>query len=155
ASQQIKKAIATVARERGSVLLVGPIGTGKHVAATALHRLSGDGPWTRVNCAAVPDDDAPRTARGTLFLDEVSDLTPASQRAMLGLIEETELRVIAAASAPLGEELRPNLRALLSDWVLHLPPLSARRADILALWDHFLAVEHPDQPVKPRATAFS
>jgi transcriptional regulator with GAF, ATPase, and Fis domain len=89
---------------------------------------------------------------GTLFLDEIGDLMPQVQTKLLRVLQEStiqplgattrrkvDVRVVAATHADLAESgFRRDLYARIGDWVLHLPPLAARRADILVLFDHFL-----------------
>jgi DNA-binding NtrC family response regulator len=93
-----------------------------------------------------------QSSGGTLFLDEVGELPPTLQAKLLRTLEdgciqplgggapvEIDLRVVAATNADLGENgFRTDLLARLEDWVLHLFPLTRRRADIIPLWEHFL-----------------
>ena len=89
---------------------------------------------------------------GTLFLDEIGDM-PQSLQAMLlrvledgivqpiaGRPEKVDLRVVAATNRAVDERsgFRQDLFARLADWMLRLPPLARRRADILTLWGQFL-----------------
>lgn len=92
---------------------------------------------------------------GTLFLDEVGDLPAELQPKLLRALETSsvqplggtrpvpvDLRVVAATHRTLhAEDFRQDLLARLCDWVLHLPALAERKADIPALWRHFLAEE--------------
>ena len=93
-----------------------------------------------------------QSSGGTLFLDEVGELPATLQAKLLRTLEdgfiqplgggppvEIDLRVVAATNADLEENgFRSDLLARLGDWVLHLFPLTQRRADIMPLWDHFL-----------------
>jgi transcriptional regulator of acetoin/glycerol metabolism len=161
-----------VARSETAVLVLGETGTGKEVVARAIHRLSGRrGPLVAVNCGALPPTlleaqlfghvrgafsgavgDSPgllRTADGgTLLLDEVGDLPPLSQAALLRALQEHEivpvggvrpikvdLRVVAATHRPLARlvargEFRGDLFARLSGFTFAIPSLRARREDI-------------------------
>jgi hypothetical protein len=179
AAERVRRALATVALAHGSVLLLGPTGSGKEVAARAIHRLSGRaGPWVPVNCAAIPQEIAEaeffgykrgaftgavadrdgffvQASGGTLFLDEVGDLPVPLQAKLLRVLEDgfvqslgggpprrVELRVVAATHVDLDRVgFRRDLLARLGDWTLHLPSLSERRVDILALWEHFVREE--------------
>ncbi|MBI2374814.1 MAG: sigma 54-interacting transcriptional regulator [Deltaproteobacteria bacterium] len=179
AAARLRASLETVARARGSVLLLGATGTGKEVAARAIHRLSNSGAaaWVPVNCAAIPSEIAEaelfghrrgaftgatadreglfaRAAGGTLFLDEVGDLPLPLQAKLLraledgtiqplgGQLQTVDTRVLAATHLDLDEStFRKDLYARLGDWVLHIPPLTDRRADILTLWEHFLRIE--------------
>lgn len=94
-----------------------------------------------------------RASGGILFLDEIGNLYPEGQQVLLRALESQEvvplkgttvkvdLRVIAATNADLagGGEFRSDLFHRLAGFVLHLPPLSQRRADVLELFHHFMA----------------
>jgi DNA-binding NtrC family response regulator len=165
-----------------SVLLIGESGTGKELTAEALHRLSprARGPFVAVNCAEIQDSLAEsllfghekgsftgaerahegyfRAAhRGTLFLDEVTELARSIQPKLLRALErhqvtpvgstrplDIDLRIIAATNRDLvadinRDEFRGDLFFRLADLTIHLPPLRERREDILPIllsaWD--------------------
>jgi pSer/pThr/pTyr-binding forkhead associated (FHA) protein len=164
--------VQRVADSRTSILLGGDTGTGKEVVARRIHALSGrQGPFVAVNCAALPEAlvesqlfghvrgafsgalrDEPGLVRassgGTLLLDEVGDLAPRAQAALLRVLQESEvlpvgatrpvpvdLRVIAATHRRLdtlveSREFRADLFARLSGFSFVLPALHARRPDI-------------------------
>ncbi len=161
-----------LARSDVSVILFGETGTGKELLARALHALSGrEGRFVAVNCGALPVDlvetqlfghmrgaftgairDEPgmvRTAHGgTLLLDEVDELAPGAQVALLRFLQEkqvlpvgsaravqVDVRVIAATQAALSDlaergAFRPDLLARLDGFAYTLRPLRDRREDL-------------------------
>jgi len=170
-----------VARVDGTVLVTGESGTGKELAARAIHFAGPrkDGPFVVVNCGAIPRDlieseffghskgaftDAKTETtgkfelahRGTIFLDEIGDLSQDAQVKLLRALGEREIvkvggtktipvdvRVIAATNKRLDEEIRQGrFREDLFFWLavlsIHLPPLRERREDIPLLCEHFL-----------------
>src|SRR5271156_4695340 len=170
-----------VATSRASVLLVGETGTGKEVIARNIHRLSPreDGPYVRVNCGALSESLLEselfghikgaftgavdnKTGRfeaahgGTIFLDEISSMSPKLQVKLLRVLQEKEFervgesrtirvdtRVIAATNQYLEDEIiagrfRDDLYYRLNVVPIHLPPLRERRTDIPALVRFFL-----------------
>src|SRR5947199_3213754 len=170
-----------VAPTRASVLLVGETGTGKELVARAIHTLSdrADGPYVRVNCGALSESLLEselfghvkgaftgaidnKTGRfeaahgGTIFLDEISSMSPKLQVKLLRVLQEREFervgesrtirvdtRVIAATNQFLEDEIeagrfRDDLYYRLNVWPIYLPPLRERREDIAALARHFL-----------------
>jgi DNA-binding NtrC family response regulator len=174
-AQAIRSSLGTVAQEAGNVLVLGSTGTGKELAAQAIHALSDrTGDIVATNCAAIPKDLAEselfghvkgaftgadssrdgyfvRADGGTLFLDEVGELPEPVQAKLLRVLEtgevtpvgasasvKVDVRVVAATLRNLSETaFRKDLFARLGDWVLRLPDLKDRRADILTLFDHF------------------
>jgi len=172
---------ARAAAADGAVLITGERGTGKALLAQAMHRFSrrGDGAFVAVDCDAAPDlfspdqgsspradEPAPipgdpqslwRSAnRGTLLLEEICALSPASQSQLLtrllprngngsagqGQDQVTDVRVMATSCAPIeravGEgRFRGELLQRLKGAVITLPPLRERAEDIPALVTHF------------------
>ncbi|HET6763899.1 MAG TPA: sigma-54 dependent transcriptional regulator [Longimicrobiaceae bacterium] len=171
----------TVAPSDSTVLISGESGTGKEVLANYIHRLSprADGPFVSINCGALPESlleselfghtrgsftGAVRdkqglfvaAAGGTFFLDEVGEMSPATQVKLLRVLQEREVipvgateavpvdvRIIAATNRDLDEEIRrggfrSDLFYRLNVITLHLPPLRDRADDIPTLADYFL-----------------
>lgn len=129
AARSLRRRLAALAPETAAVLLLGETGTGKEIAARALHELSGrPGDFVAVNCGALPLDLAEsllfghiagafsgahraqlgffRAAdRGTLFLDEIGDLPLPLQPKLLRLLEERAVTPVGATS-PIASEVR-------------------------------------------------
>ena len=181
AMRKIFEQLRRVAPYRSTVLLSGESGTGKELVANAIHQASGRAmqPFVAVNCGALPeslaaaelfghakgafsDATAPRAGLfesahlGTLFLDEVSDLSPAVQVQLLRLLQDGEVRrlgetqgrpvdvrVVAASRQPLESlvregRFREDLFYRLGVVSVHLPPLRERSEDIPLLVEHFV-----------------
>ncbi len=175
------KAIGRVANQRIPVLIRGESGTGKELVARALvdNGNRADKPFMSINCAAIPEAlleselfghergaftgaDKRRIGRfeqchgGTIFLDEIGDMSPLIQGKVLRLLQEqtfervgsneqiqTDVRIIAATHRPLEEmvkngEFRQDLLYRLNSYTIQLPPLRERRDDIPALLEYFL-----------------
>lgn len=173
--------LPNIAESESSVLIQGPSGSGKELFARAIHNLSGRAkhPFIAINCGALPDtlleselfgykkgaftdakqDKPGRFALakgGSLFLDEVDSLSPATQVKLLRVLQEKEyeplgatspvksdVRIIAATKANLAQlvedgKFRDDLYFRLNIVLLELPPLKERRDDIPLLIDHFL-----------------
>jgi two-component system, NtrC family, response regulator AtoC len=179
--QDIYKVVGRVSRSDATVLISGETGTGKELVATVLHRNStySAGPLIKVNCAALPETlleselfghekgaftgaVAQRKGRfelahkGTIFLDEVGEMTLATQKKLLRVLQEREFervggtttvkvdtRVVAATNKDLPREIelgnfREDLYYRLNVIALELPPLRERLSDIPLLVEHFL-----------------
>ena len=181
AMQNVFDMIAQVSRSDATVLIRGESGTGKELVAHAIHYNShrSSKPFIKVNCAALPETVieselfghekgaftsaiATRKGRfemangGTIFLDEIGDLSPTTQVKLLGVLQEkefervggnetirTNVRVIAATNRDLEAEMginqfREDLYYRLNVFPIHIPPLRERKSDILLLSDHFI-----------------
>ena len=181
AMQAIYKTIGRVAASDATVLITGETGTGKELIATLLHRKStyARGPLIKVNCAALPETlleselfghekgaftsaIAQRKGRfeladkGSIFLDEIGEMTLGTQKKLLRVLQEREFervggsatvkidtRVIAATNKHLPSEIaehrfREDLYYRLNVISIHLPPLRERKEDIPMLVEHFL-----------------
>ncbi len=187
--EKIDKVGATPAR----VLITGENGTGKELVARALHRKSARAskPFVEVNCAAIPGElieselfghmkgsftgaisDRPgkfeQANRGTLFLDEVGDMSLAAQAKVLRVLQDNvitriggskpvsvDVRVIAATNKSLEGEIaagrfREDLYYRLNVVPIHVPPVRERREDIPLLAQHFVTMLSSREGITPR-----
>jgi len=178
---EVYRLAARAAATHATVLLLGETGTGKELIARAIHHGSAraEGPFIAVDCTALPEalfeselfghergafTGAVTTKRGllenarggTVFLDEIGDLSPALQAKLLRALQEREIRrvgagetipvdvrVISATNRDLQRrveagEFREDLYYRLRVVTIALPPLRARREDIPLLAQHFL-----------------
>jgi two-component system response regulator HydG len=179
--QEVLELAETVATTDSTVLISGESGTGKEVVARYIHELSrrSEGPFLSINCGALPeslleselfghvkgsftgavkDRDGLLVAAsgGTFFMDEIGEMSPATQVKLLRAIQEREVipvgatkaltvdvRLVAATNRDLEAEIhrgtfRSDLYYRLNVIQLHLPPLRERREDIALLAHHFL-----------------
>ena len=178
----IKQFIHKVAASESNVLILGETGTGKEMVAEQVHRRGArrGKPFICVNCSAIPDGlleselfgyekgaftgavsaregKLAQAHQGTLFFDEIGDMSVVSQAKILRVIESKEVyrlggnrptrvdvRIIAATNRNLEQlmsedRFRTDLYFRLNVARIELPPLRERRADIPLLLDHFLS----------------
>jgi two-component system nitrogen regulation response regulator NtrX len=181
ALERVREAIKRSAPTNATVLITGESGTGKELVARAIHTNSqrARGPFVQVNCAAIPEDlieselfghekgsftgatakqigKFEQAHRGTIFLDEVGDMSARTQAKVLRVLQEGEVervgsqatikvdvRVIAATNKDLKSEIdggtfREDLFFRLSVIPIHTPALRERREDIEPLISHFV-----------------
>ena len=187
--EKIEKVAATPAR----VLITGENGTGKELVARALHRVSprASKPFVEVNCAAIPGElieselfghmkgsftgaisdragKFEQANKGTLFLDEVGDMSLAAQAKVLRVLQDNvitrigsakpvsvDVRVIAATNKTLENEIsagkfREDLYYRLNVVPIHVPPIRERREDIPMLAQYFAATLSAREGIPPR-----
>ncbi|HNZ65061.1 MAG TPA: sigma 54-interacting transcriptional regulator [Paludibacter sp.] len=179
--KQVMEMVHQVSPLNSPVLLLGETGTGKELIANAIHNLSPrrNGPFIKVNCGAIPESlmDSElfghekgaftgalfqkrgrfeRADGGTIFLDEIGELTPGAQIRLLRVIQEKEfervggtqthkvdIRIITATHRNLevmmsDGKFREDLYFRLKVFPIVIPPLRERSADIPALVQHFV-----------------
>ncbi len=187
--EKTEKVAATPAR----VLITGENGTGKELVARALHRMSprASKPFVEVNCAAIPGElieselfghmkgsftgaisdragKFEQANKGTLFLDEVGDMSLAAQAKVLRVLQDNvitriggakpisvDVRVIAATNKTLENEIaagkfREDLYYRLNVVPIHVPPIRERREDIPMLAQYFAATLSAREGIPPR-----
>jgi two-component system NtrC family response regulator len=181
AMQQVFQLIGRVADSGSTVLITGESGTGKELVARAIHRRSARAqkPFVPINCVAIPEElleselfghvkgaftGASQTRQGrfelanlgTIFLDEIGDMSPRLQGKLLRVLQEkviepvgsnrcrkVDVRIVAATNADLAARVREgkfreDLFYRLNVVPIELPPLRERKEDIPLLVEHFL-----------------
>jgi DNA-binding NtrC family response regulator len=181
ALREIRAAVGTIASTDSNLLITGETGTGKELVAELIHRNSprAQKPFVCINCAAIPDtlleselfgyERGSFTGAyssnkgklkfgdgGTIFFDEIGDMSPHAQAKILRVIESREVqrlggqrniplnvRFIAASNRDLErsvseEKFRKDLYFRLNVASIHLPPLRERKEDIPFLSDHYI-----------------
>ena len=179
----VKKLIEKISPTNAKVLILGPNGSGKELVARQIHSnsLRSDGPFIEVNCAAIPSElieselfghikgsftsaHKDRTGKfeaannGTIFLDEIGDMSMSAQSKVLRAIQENKIqkvgsekdiyvdtRVIAATNKNISElisenKFREDLYHRISVIELNVPPLNDRKDDIPILIEHFISL---------------
>lgn len=183
AMKKVNSLIERVAQTDANVLILGENGTGKEVVARAIHRLSkrNNNPFVKVDLGAIPetlfeselfghkkgaftDAKEDRTGRieaansGTLFFDEIGNLSPHLQSKLLSVLQNkqvvrigsniarnVDLRLISATNMPLhemsqGSTFRKDLLYRINSVEIILPPLRERMEDIALLAEHYLQI---------------
>ncbi|MGD8307040.1 MAG: sigma-54 dependent transcriptional regulator [Ignavibacteria bacterium] len=181
AMKKVFKMLDNIAGAESTIIIQGESGTGKELIARAIHRNSkrSENPMIKVNCAAMNDNLLESELfghekgaftgavnrrkgrfeladKGTIFLDEVADISPAMQVKLLRVLQEGEfervggeqtiksdVRIISASNKDLQKEVsngnfREDLFYRLSVVPITLPPLREREGDIILFVDHFL-----------------
>jgi two-component system, NtrC family, nitrogen regulation response regulator NtrX len=179
----LREQVAMAAPTNGRVLIFGENGTGKELVARNIHEMSRrrTGPFVEVNCAAIPEDlieselfghvrgaftgaVADRRGKfelahgGTIFLDEIADMSLKTQAKVLRVLQEqimepvggsnrikVDARVLAATNKDLTSEIRAgrfreDLYFRLNVVPIFVPPLRDRQEDIPLFADHFMAL---------------
>ncbi|MBE0541054.1 MAG: sigma-54-dependent Fis family transcriptional regulator [Verrucomicrobia bacterium] len=198
AMQQVFKLIGQLAASDATALVTGESGTGKELVARAIyhHSQRSQRPFLAVNCAAIPEQlleselfghergaftgatnqrigKFEQCHRGTIFLDEIGDMTPPTQTKILRVLQsgtfervggntpiKVDARVIAATNKPLEQavaarQFREDLFYRLNVVRIHIAPLRERREDIPLLVNYFLKRLAPDQTQPPKSVATS
>ena len=179
--KNVKSLIEKIAPTNAKVLILGPNGSGKELVARQIHTnsLRSDGPFIEVNCAAIPSElieselfghikgsftsahkdrigKFEAANEGTIFLDEIGDMSLSAQSKVLRAIQENKIqkvgsdkdiyvdtRVIAATNKNITELIKSNkfredLYHRISVIELNVPPLNDRKPDIPLLIDYFI-----------------
>src|ERR671910_3615805 len=196
AMAQLREQVAMAAPTNGRVLIYGANGTGKELVARSIHALSRrrNGPFVEVNCAAIPEElieselfghvkgaftgavaDKPgrfeQANTGTIFLDEIGDMSLKTQAKVLRVLQEqvmervdgtqrikVDVRVLAATNKDLPAEIRAgrfreDLYFRLNVIPIHVPPLRDRPGDVAVLADHFMAMLAAEDGKRPKRLA--
>lgn len=196
AIEKVRQMIERVAPTDARVLITGANGTGKEVVAHLLHEQShrANAPLVEVNCAAIPSElieselfghekgaftsavkqrigKFEQADRGTIFLDEIGDMSLAAQTKVLRVLQENELsrvgsdktirvnvRVFAATNKDLKQEIekgnfREDLYHRLNVIPIHVPSLDERKEDIPLLVSHFSALISAEQGIPTKRFA--
>ena len=201
AMQRVFETIQMVAKNDLTVLITGESGTGKDLTARAIHALSlrNKGPYVAVNCPTVPENILEselfgykkgafthatqnriglfqEAQGGTIFLDEIGDVSPSIQTKLLRVLQEKEIkplgdarsiqvdvRILASTNQDLKakirrQEFREDFFYRLNVLPIHLPPLRERVEDIALLTNHFLEkhcteLNKPHKSVSPELMA--
>jgi len=198
AMQQVFKLIGQLAATDATALVTGESGTGKELVARAIYHHShrSQQPFLAVNCAAIPEQlleselfghergaftgatmqrigKFEQCDKGTIFLDEIGDMTPPTQTKILRVLQSgtfervggntpirVDVRIIAATNKPLEQavatrQFREDLFYRLNVVRIHIPPLRERREDIPLLVNYFLKKLAHDQKQPPKSVATS
>jgi len=191
--EKVRMMIERVAPTDARVLITGDNGTGKEVVARLLFEQSNrsEGPYVEVNCAAIPSElieselfghekgsftsafkqrigKFEQADGGTIFLDEIGDMSLSAQTKVLRVLQESELtrvgsdksikvnvRVLAATNKNLKKEIengnfREDLFHRLNVIPIHVPTLEERKEDIPILVSHFTELICSEQGIQPK-----
>jgi two-component system nitrogen regulation response regulator NtrX len=194
--RRLREQVAMAAPTNGRVLILGENGTGKELVARTVHQLSRrrGGPFVEVNCAAIPEElieselfghvrgaftgsvaDKPgrfeQANGGTIFLDEIGDMSLKTQAKVLRVLQEqvmervggtqrikVDVRVLAATNKDLPAEIRDgrfreDLYFRLNVIPIFVPPLRDRPEDIALLAEHFMALMAAEYGKRPKRLA--
>jgi two-component system nitrogen regulation response regulator NtrX len=196
AMNRLRQEVELAAPTNGRVLILGENGTGKELVARMIHQTSRRkaGPFVEVNCAAIPEDlieselfghvrgaftgsvaDKPgrfeQANGGTIFLDEIADMSLKTQAKVLRVLQEqvmervggtqrikVDVRVLAATNKDLPSEIRAghfreDLYFRLNVIPIFVPPLRDRQQDIPLLAEHFMALLAAEDGKRPKRLA--
>ncbi len=196
AMQNVFKLIGKLAASDATALITGETGTGKELVARAIyhHSKRSDQPFLAINCAAIPEQlleselfghergaftgavnqrigRFEQCDHGTIFLDEIGDMTPATQTKILRVLQngtfervggntpiKVDVRIIAATNKPLEQavaekKFREDLFYRLNVVRVSIPPLRERREDIRLLVNYFLKKFSQEQKSAPKSLA--
>ena len=196
--QQVFKLVGQVAASNATALITGESGTGKELVARAIYHHSNRAqqPFLAVNCAAIPEQlleselfghekgaftgatvqrigKFEQCNKGTIFLDEIGDMTPATQTKILRVLQsgtfervggnqpiQVDVRVIAATNKPLeaavaAKQFREDLFYRLNVVRIPIPPLRERPDDIPLLVNYFLEKNARELKRPPKSVAAS
>jgi len=196
--QQVFKLIGQVSGTDATALVTGESGTGKELVARAIYHHSNrsEQPFLAVNCAAIPEQlleselfghekgsftgatnqrigKFEQCNKGTIFLDEIGDMTPATQTKILRVLQSgtfervgggqpihVDVRVIAATNKQLeaavaAKQFREDLFYRLNVVRIHIAPLRERRDDVPLLVNYFLKKISREQQQQPKSVAAS
>src|SRR5436189_1683450 len=194
--QSVFKLIGQLSASDATALITGESGTGKELVARAIysHSQRAHQPFLAINCAAIPENllesdlfghergaftgatnqrigKFERCNRGTIFLDEIGDMTPATQTKILRVLQsgtfervggnqpiQVDVRIIAATNRPLEEavakrQFREDLFYRLNVVRVHMPALRERKTDIRLLVNYFLKKFAREQQQTPKSVA--
>ena len=193
ALENVRQMIERVAPTEARVLITGENGTGKELVARLIHEKSNraNAPFVEVNCAAIPSElieselfghekgaftsairqrigNFEQADNGTIFLDEIGDMSLSAQTKVLRVLQENELsrvgsdksikvnvRVIAATNKDLKKEIekgnfREDLFHRLNVIPIHVPSLDERKEDIPLLVEHFTELICSEEGIHPK-----
>jgi two-component system nitrogen regulation response regulator NtrX len=196
AMNHLRQEVSLAAPTNGRVLILGENGTGKELVARTIHNTSRrkNGPFVEVNCAAIPEElieselfghvrgaftgavaDKPgrfeQANTGTIFLDEIADMSLKTQAKVLRVLQEqvmervggtqrikVDVRVLAATNKDLTAEIRAgrfreDLYFRLNVVPIFVPPLRDRQQDIPMLAEHFMALLAAEYGRRPKRLA--